>query len=97
MSLAGKFVFHFGRDYAQTGEIVAQVSDDLVLVRFFKCEHIPPSAALLKVSDMVGKIGKDGSIESEWELFMNRDELDAFDEWLSTPSEHEMEAGTALN
>ena len=86
MSLVGKFFFHCGKDYSQAGEIIEQV-DDMLLVRFEKCEHIPASMVVLPVSSIVGHLTAEGGFEGDWELFNSRAELDAWLEWLEAPDE----------
>lgn len=88
MSLAGKFFFHCGKEYTQTGEVIEQTSVDTVLVKFDHCEHVPQTMTLLPVSAMISKIKPDGSIDGNWELFATREQLDVWLAWLDSPSPH---------
>ena len=88
MSIVGKFFFHCGKEYTQTGEVVEQTSADTVLVKFDHCEHIPPTMTLIPISSMISKVKPDGSIDGNWELFATREQLDAWLAWLDSPSPH---------
>ena len=85
MSMVGKFFFYAGKEYSQTGEIIEQLSPDLVLVRFDRCEHIPPTLTLVAVSSMVSVMKPDGAVDSDWEFFATRDQLDTWMAWLDAP------------
>ena len=50
MSLVGKFFLHFGKEYLHTGEVVAQVDPATVLLRFDKCEHVPPATGAVMIA-----------------------------------------------
>ena len=87
MGLVGKFFLHFGKEYLHTGEVVAQVDPATVLMRFDKYEHVPPAtgAVMIAVSSLISTMNAEGSVESEWEFFDSRADLDAWMEWLDTP------------
>jgi hypothetical protein len=89
MSLVGKFFSHFGKEYHQTGQIVEQIDDEMLLVRFDKCEHIPSGMVVIPASSMVTKMDKEGAPEVEWEFFGTRAELDAWIAWLDAPPEED--------
>jgi hypothetical protein len=87
MSIVGKFFFHCGKEYSQTGEIIAAVSPELLLVRLDKCDHVPPHGmAIIELADMVASM-KEGYPEADWEFFDSREHLAEFMTWLETPSE----------
>jgi hypothetical protein len=94
MSLVGKFFLHFGSEYLHTGEVVAQVDPATVLMKFDKCEHVPPAtgAVMIAVSSLISTVKADGSLESEWEFFDARADLDAWMEWLDTPHDDDHHA-----
>ena len=79
MSLVGKFFLHFGKEYLHTGEVVAQVDPATVLMRFDKCEHVPAAtgAVMIAVSSLISTLDSDGAVQSEWEFFDTRADLDA--------------------
>ena len=87
MGLVGKFFLHFGKEYLHTGEVVAQVDPATVLMRFDKCEHVPAAtgAVMIAVSSLISTVNAEGSVESEWEFFDTRADLDGWMEWLDTP------------
>ena len=87
MSLVGKFFFHMGKEYSHSGQIIEQIDANTVLIKIDHCEHVPDSMMIVPVAPMVSKIDKDGSVDSEWEFFGSREELDEWLEWLETPSE----------
>jgi hypothetical protein len=97
MSLVGKYFIRFGKEYSQSGRIDAMVSDTHVLVKIEKCEHIPPSLMLLPISALSATVGADGSLDFPCEMFNSREEMEAFEEWLSTPDEEPAATGTVLN
>jgi hypothetical protein len=88
MSMVGKFFFCAGKEYTQTGEIIEQPSPDIVLVRFDHCDHIPPTMTLVAVSEMVSVMRPDGSVDSDWEFFATREQLDTWMAWLETPPDN---------
>ena len=94
MSLVGKFFLHFGKEYLHTGEVVAQVDPATVLLRFDKCEHVPPAtgAVMIAVSSMISTLDGDGAVQSEWEFFDTRADLDAWMEWLDAPHDDDHHA-----
>ena len=87
MSLVGKFFLHFGKEYLHIGEVIAQVDPAMVLLRFDKCEHVPAAtgAVMIAVSSLISTMNADGSVESEWEFFDSRADLDGWMEWLDEP------------
>jgi hypothetical protein len=80
----------FGKEYSQSGRVEEMVSDTHVLVKIEKCEHIPISA-------LSTTVGADGSLDFPCEMFNSREEMEAFEEWLSTPDEEPAATGTVLN
>ena len=99
MSLAGKFFFHCGKEYSQSGEIVEQIDAATILVRFDRCEHVPASMIAIPLSHLIHNINADGSFGGDWELFNSRDELNAWLEWLDAPDDGitERTEGAMLN
>lgn len=95
MSLVGKFFFHCGKEYTQTGEVVDQLTPEVVVVKFDHCEHVPPSLTVLSISSMVSKMKPDGAVDGDWEIFNSRAELDTWLEWLDPPTDKEATATTA--
>ncbi len=97
MNIVGKFFFHCGKEYCQSGEVVEQVADDVVLVRIDRCEHIPSSLIALRTSEMMSTM-VDGAPEGGWEFFATRADLDAYMEWIDGSSEdHQRDAGAMIN
>ena len=90
MSIVGKFFFHCGKEHIHAGQIVEQVSDDVVLVKFDSIinDDFSPMAAF-SISSFATKIGPDGCPEPGWEFFATREQLDSYLEWLDEPSDGE--------
>jgi hypothetical protein len=90
MSLVGKFVFHSNSEYHQAGEIVEQITPEIVLVRWDKANassQLPGNPmVLVAISAMLERDGDDDMIPA-WEFFDTREELDAYHEWLCAPSD----------
>ena len=87
MSLVGKFFFHFGKEYSQSGKVVEQIDAATVLVEFEGCEHVPGRMIALPAAGMVAKEKPDGTFDSDWEFFHTKEQLDEWLEWLDAPSE----------
>jgi hypothetical protein len=84
MSLAGKFFLHMGKEYLHHGEVV-EVCGDAALIRrdhHPDCECPGKTMQLVPVAKMAAKFSANGSLESDWEFFATRAELDAFLRWL---------------
>jgi len=79
MSFTGKFVYYYGDDGCQKGEIVDHIGD-LVLIRWDRMrgdfDPHDPAMVCVAVSEMVMNVEKDEY--PKWEFFMTRAELDAF-------------------
>jgi hypothetical protein len=76
-------LFHGGREYCQTGEVVEQPHPDVVLIKFDRQDpEIPPTILAFAVSELLTFINDKGFPEAEWEFFNTRAELDAYQEWL---------------
>jgi hypothetical protein len=87
MGLAGKFIFHMGEEYSRSGEIIEQVSDDVILVKFdHNCDCTPRPQGALPVTINSLATGIE-DMDNTCEIFNTRADLDAFLEWLDTPSE----------
>ncbi len=90
MGLAGKFIFHMGEEYSRHGEIIEQISDEIILVRFehncANCECSNRSSRIVPIS--IKSLMVDiGDYDDACELFETRADLDKFLTWLDTPSE----------
>ncbi len=89
MTLVGKFFFCSGAEYIQSGEVVEAIGPDLLLVKFDKREDVPPGAmSVFDTSSLMAEINPDGTLDSVWEFFATRKELDDYMGWLfaETPS-----------
>ena len=91
MGLVGKFFFYMGEEYSYTGEIVAQISDDLLLVLFGNCGDCPATKRIISVKQLMTDIDSDRVVE----IFDTRDELEHFEAWLDTPPEDKAEVKAA--
>jgi len=87
MSLAGKFFMHLGKEHGHTGVVVQHVEGRYILVRMDRSEDMPTSMQLLDLVDISADFDSDGDIFNEWEFFDTREQLEAFDEWLSKTQE----------
>jgi hypothetical protein len=86
MSLVGKFFLHCGEKHLHTGEIIDQITPEIVLVRLDKSSDIPNNSSIaIPVSEFVSTMDADGRPSAEWEFFDSREELGKFEEWLDTP------------
>lgn len=78
-SFAGKFVFFYGDEGCQKGEIVEQIGDDIVLIRWDRMHGDPDAhdAALVCVgiSEMITMYVDE--MLPQWEFFLTREELEA--------------------
>lgn len=102
MGLAGKFFCHMGKEYMHHGEVIEQVDDATVLLKLDGCPHKPPSMHRVSTTEMISTFAPEGSIDSDWEFFSSRAELDAWLKWLDElPDDDDVEdapaAGIALN
>lgn len=85
MSLVGKFFFCCGAEYSQSGEIVGDHGPDVLLAKFDKRDGVPPGAiSAFEVSSFLAELNPDGTLDSPWEFFETRKELDAYMKWLFT-------------
>jgi hypothetical protein len=92
MSLVGKFFLHCGEKYLHTGEIIDQITPEIVLVRFEKgSSDVPDNSSIaIPVSEFVSTMDSNGCPSAEWEFFDSRKELDKYQEWLDrAPTEDE--------
>ena len=88
--LVGKFFFHMGSEYVQTGEIVEEPHKGLVLVRFdhdASCCNAPPSLELFPIDLFFTELDDEGSVTNEWQFFNSRQELKNYEAWLGSPVE----------
>lgn len=106
MSLVGKFFSHMGKDYHQSGEVIEQITPDIVLLRCDrdKASGIPGGSSIaVSITSMVTKLNKAGEPEVDWEFFDSRAALDGFLSWLDNPHEDNEEraskssGGPAIN
>ena len=79
MSLAGKWFLHFAKDHIHLGQVVEQISPDVVLVKFDEHEvaEIKPMA-LINVSLLLTKMDKDGCPSQGSEFFDSYADLSEF-------------------
>ena len=85
MGLVGKFFFCSGAEYSQSGEVVDALGEDIVLVKFDKREGVPPGAiSAFDVSSLLAALNPNGTLDSTWEFFATRKELDVWMTWLFT-------------
>jgi hypothetical protein len=89
MSLIGKFFCHMGAEYMHTGKVVAQVDPASVLIEIDRCEHVPKTLTIVALDEMTSTMSRDGSIDTNWEFFASKADLEAWLTWLETPSEDE--------
>ena len=91
MGLVGKFLFHMGDEYSRHGEIIEQISDEIVLVRFehgcSNCECSNRSSRIVAISIKSLTVTID-DYDDACELFETRADLDKFLTWLETPSDN---------
>lgn len=80
--LVGMFFMQDNGDRYSTGEIVAEVGAGVYLVRFDGQEVTLPME-LVSFPELL-EIKSDGL--KAWTLFNTREELQAWDDWLNTPS-----------
>lgn len=90
MSLVGKFFFHMGKEYHQSGEVIEQITPDIVLLRCDRDKSlgVPGYASIaVSINSMVTKFNKTGDPEVDWEFFDSRAAIDEFLSWLDNPHE----------
>jgi hypothetical protein len=91
MSLVGKFVFHMTEEFHQIGEIIEQVTPDIVMIRWQKMHNEPgvspgnPSV-LVSIQTMAER---DEEGFNSWEFYDSRADVEAFHEWVCTPPDEE--------
>lgn len=97
MSLAGKFFVHVGASFTHAGEIVEQVDAATVLVRIDRVEGTASSMMLFATKDMLAALDAGGVMESPFELFSSRAELDAWMAWMESPDDDEIDPAEKKN
>jgi hypothetical protein len=86
-NLVGKAVMRDTGEYFRTGEIVDQIQDSYVLVRFDVPDHSDaPLFPLELVSLEEIALARTSDGIPFWSLFTDREEFDEYMEWLETPS-----------
>lgn len=91
MGLVGKFVFHIAKDFHESGEVVEQVTPDIVMVRWDRSgghdagADQPPASSLNLVSVAAMAADLDEGGFPAWEFYETRAEIDAFHAWLHAP------------
>ncbi len=94
MSWKGKAFYHWlPGDFAQSGEIIEEVSPGLLLVRFDRFNEktggFPaPEMVLIRVDDLVAKPSEDG-YEHPWDIFEDRKALEDFHAFIDGLDEEE--------
>jgi hypothetical protein len=79
-TFAGKFVFFYGDDGCQKGEIVEQIGDRVLICwDRMRGKPDPHDAAMVcfAISDMVAKLPDDEESAPMWEFFQTREQLEA--------------------
>lgn len=88
MSLVGKFLFYIDDEYHQLGEVVEQLTPDIVLIRWDKVKDPAAYQGRGMVAIAVSSFTEvDSGGVPKWEFYDTRAELDAFHDWLCKPSE----------
>ena len=79
MSLAGKFFIHFAKDHYHIGEVVDQISPEVILVRFDESEidGVSPMV-LVNISLLLTKMNKDGCPHHGCDFFSSHEDLNDF-------------------
>lgn len=98
MPLAGMCFLHNGAEYFQTGTIIEDVGDVLLLEldQLSDKNPNPPSLLPVRKIDVTQSVEPEGGFGCEWLLFRSRQELDDYMAWLHAgveddPSEEEEE------
>ena len=85
MGLVGKFLFHC--ETGATSEVIEQVGKDIILVAFDRCSCSDIPVQPLTAINTYSLAGDINDEDTKVEIFSSRADLDAFMEWLSSPSE----------
>lgn len=97
MNLIGKFFFHWGNEYSQSGEVLAEAAPGLIFIRCDVQEK--PSRLgrmiMIQIDELCTTKDKDGELEPAWEFFDTREELDGFLRFLDDVDEKVDEAKTS--
>lgn len=87
MSFVGKFVQINGEDYYRNAEVIEQITPDVYLLRDIDDDKILPVTFLIHLGELLSSINIEGELQTNTFVFNSREELDAWMEWLETPSE----------
>ncbi len=97
MSLVGKFFIHFAKKHYHIGQVIEQISPEIILVKFDESEvdEIAPMV-LISISLLLTKLDKDGCPSPGSEFFDTNEELYDFLEQMSSSDDDQPAKTTQL-
>ena len=95
MGWTGKFVYFMGKDYSRSGEIVEQMPDEVILVRFEPDGGMPSTLTAIRIETLLQTTENfeegDGCV-----IFESKADFEAFNVWLASSHPDNGESDVAI-